>query len=90
MVFQSSENKKFSPHQDVALDRMPLSNANSCKGDHSQSMLQFNQLVNWITKTPVLCKLRVFRLRQKTLRQKTLRLRGKNSGSGRKYVKIEI
>ena len=35
----------------------------------------------------VLCKLRVFHLR---LRQKKLRLREKNSGSGRKHVKIEI
>ena len=35
----------------------------------------------------VLCKLRVFHLR---LRQKKLQLREKNSGSGRKHVKIEI
>ena len=37
----------------------------------------------------VLCKLRVFHLRL-WLRQKKLRLREKNSGSGRKHVKIEI
>ena len=40
-------------------------------------------------KLVVLCKLRVFHLRLR-LRQKKLWLREKNSGSGRKHVKIEI
>ena len=41
----------------------------------------------WFRFGVVLCKLRVFHFR---LRQKKLRLREKNSGSGRKHVKIEI